>query len=141
MLAVCLRAKLLKMQLSEEVETVEETYLYYWFIFAANLSTLKRHFPYSLSSSILLANLCWEFILTWHRNVDELDALRAAVKCLQTVPSPHLREGKTLRSEFCLCKLEIEVLQNIDWYMGRTFEAHFLLNASMCLEKLAEIIH
>ncbi|PSN52085.1 Rab3 GTPase-activating protein non-catalytic subunit [Blattella germanica] len=59
----------------------------------ANLSTLKRHFPYSLSSSILLANLCWEFIMTWHRNVDELEALRAAVKCLKTIPSPHLKEG------------------------------------------------
>ncbi|KAJ4428920.1 hypothetical protein ANN_25916 [Periplaneta americana] len=59
----------------------------------SNLSTLKRHFPYSLSSSILLANLCWEFMLTWHRNVDELNALRAAIKCLQVIPSPHLKEG------------------------------------------------
>jgi hypothetical protein len=62
---------------------------------------LKRHFPYSLSSSILLANLCWEFMLVWDCSVDELDAVRAAVKCLQAVPSPHLRTGKMLISGFC----------------------------------------
>ena len=35
-------------------------------------------------------------MLTWRRNADKLDALCAAVKCLQTIPSPHLKEGMML---------------------------------------------
>jgi len=43
-------------------------------------------------------------MLTWNRNVDELDALCAAVKCLQTIPSPHLKEGRMSPAKFfCYC--------------------------------------
>ncbi|XP_021929910.1 rab3 GTPase-activating protein regulatory subunit-like [Zootermopsis nevadensis] len=88
----------------------------------ANLAILKCHFSYSLSSSILLANLCWEFMLAWHHNVDELNALHAAVKCLQAVPSPHLKAGKMLILGFCQLKLEILILwySEILRYLGKT---------------------
>ncbi|XP_063235843.1 rab3 GTPase-activating protein non-catalytic subunit isoform X2 [Bacillus rossius redtenbacheri] len=55
---------------------------------------LKKHFPYSLTSSVLLANLGWEYLLSWQRNTELiLEALEAAVSCLRTVPSPHMRQG------------------------------------------------
>jgi len=44
-------------------------------------------------------------MLTWNRNVDELDALYAAVKCLQTIPSPHLKEGRMLPAKSFCCSV------------------------------------
>ncbi|XP_067009858.2 rab3 GTPase-activating protein non-catalytic subunit isoform X1 [Anabrus simplex] len=57
------------------------------------LAILKHHFPYSLSCSVLLGNLCWEFMFNWHQTPDKLEALEAAVSCLRAIPSPHMKHG------------------------------------------------
>ncbi|KAK7862418.1 hypothetical protein R5R35_008896 [Gryllus longicercus] len=57
------------------------------------LALLKHHFPYSLSSSVLLANLCWEYMFAWHQSPDKLEALEAGIACLQVVPSPQMKHG------------------------------------------------
>ncbi|XP_047119989.1 rab3 GTPase-activating protein non-catalytic subunit [Schistocerca piceifrons] len=57
------------------------------------LAILKHHFPYSLSSSILLANLCWEYILHWQHNPDNMVALHSAIHCLNIIPSVHMKHG------------------------------------------------
>nr|CAD7257648.1 unnamed protein product [Timema shepardi] len=58
-----------------------------------HLALLKRYFPYSLTSSVLLANLCWEYLLAWQHGVDALEALDAAILCLRNIPSPHMMKG------------------------------------------------
>lgn len=55
---------------------------------------LKRYFPYSLTSSVLLANLCWEFAMSWNRDVSQLESLAAALSVLRQIPMKHMRHGK-----------------------------------------------
>ncbi|KAG8326312.1 Rab3 GTPase-activating protein non-catalytic subunit [Homalodisca vitripennis] len=57
------------------------------------LSVLRRQFPYSLADSVLLANITWEYILVWSKQVDQLQTLQAAITCLRVIPSPHLKHG------------------------------------------------
>lgn len=63
------------------------------FFFSERISMLKRHFPYSLTSSVLLANLCWEFVMAWSRNVANLEALEAALAVLRQIPMKPMRQG------------------------------------------------
>lgn len=58
-----------------------------------NLADLREHFPHSLAGNVLIANLCWEYVLAWSRDVEKLLYLQSALTCLSTVPSPHLRQG------------------------------------------------
>ncbi|XP_014614493.1 PREDICTED: rab3 GTPase-activating protein non-catalytic subunit [Polistes canadensis] len=57
------------------------------------LSLLKHHFPYSLTSSVLLANLCWEFAMAWNKNVSKLENLDAALTVLRHIPMKHMQHG------------------------------------------------
>ncbi|EZA61233.1 Rab3 GTPase-activating protein non-catalytic subunit [Ooceraea biroi] len=54
---------------------------------------LKRHFPYSLTSSVLLANLCWEFAMSWNKDITQLESLAAALAVLRQIPMKHMRHG------------------------------------------------
>lgn len=58
------------------------------------MALLKRHFPYSLTSSVLLANLCWEFAMSWDKDVTQLDSLAAALTVLRQIPMKNMRHGK-----------------------------------------------
>ncbi|XP_014472926.1 PREDICTED: rab3 GTPase-activating protein non-catalytic subunit isoform X1 [Dinoponera quadriceps] len=58
-----------------------------------NMVMLKRHFPYSLTSSVLLANLCWEFAMSWNKDVSQLESLAAALAVLRQIPMKHMRHG------------------------------------------------
>ncbi|XP_047351529.1 rab3 GTPase-activating protein non-catalytic subunit [Vespa velutina] len=57
------------------------------------LTLLKHHFPYSLTSSVLLANLCWEFAMAWNKNVSELEGLEAALTVLRHIPMKQMQHG------------------------------------------------
>ncbi|XP_075225489.1 rab3 GTPase activating protein isoform X2 [Lycorma delicatula] len=58
-----------------------------------DLSKLREHFPYSLASNSLSANLCWEHVLTWNKDIDSLTNLLSAINCLVIISDPHLRQG------------------------------------------------
>lgn len=60
-----------------------------------DLSNLRGHFPHSLAGNVLIANLCWEYVLAWSRDADKLLYLQSALTCLSTVPSPHLKQGNS----------------------------------------------
>ncbi|XP_012253512.2 rab3 GTPase-activating protein non-catalytic subunit isoform X2 [Athalia rosae] len=62
-------------------------------IIIEKITLLKRSFPYSLTSSVLLANLCWEFSMTWNKDVTQLKALEAALAVLRQIPMKHMRQG------------------------------------------------
>ncbi|KOC68340.1 Rab3 GTPase-activating protein non-catalytic subunit [Habropoda laboriosa] len=57
------------------------------------IKLLKRHFPHSLSSSVLLANICWEFAMSWNKDISQLKSLEAALSVLQQIPMKHMRHG------------------------------------------------
>ncbi|XP_017879707.1 rab3 GTPase-activating protein non-catalytic subunit isoform X3 [Ceratina calcarata] len=57
------------------------------------IKLLKRHFPYSLTSSVLLANVCWEFAMSWNKDISQLNSLEAALSVLQQIPMKHMRHG------------------------------------------------
>lgn len=61
---------------------------------ADKIILLKRHFPYSLTSSVLLANLCWEFAMSWNKDITQLESLAAALTVLRQIPMKNLRHGK-----------------------------------------------
>ncbi|XP_066592229.1 rab3 GTPase-activating protein non-catalytic subunit [Prorops nasuta] len=57
------------------------------------ISLLKNHFPYSLTSSVLLANLCWEFAMFWNKETRQLEALEAVLTVLRQIPLKHIKHG------------------------------------------------
>nr|XP_018910161.1 PREDICTED: rab3 GTPase-activating protein non-catalytic subunit [Bemisia tabaci] len=58
-----------------------------------SLIQLKKHFPYILSSSNILANLAWEYILAWQRSLETMELFSSAVQCLRLTPSLDLKQG------------------------------------------------
>ncbi|XP_051155116.1 rab3 GTPase-activating protein non-catalytic subunit [Leptopilina boulardi] len=57
------------------------------------ISLLKKHFPYSLTSSVLLANLCWEYVMFWCKDINNLEALEAALGILRQIPRKRMQQG------------------------------------------------
>ncbi|KAK6636122.1 hypothetical protein RUM43_009774 [Polyplax serrata] len=57
------------------------------------LALLKTRFPYSLTTSSLLSNLCWEYTAYWYKNVNDVEYLEAAVRCLEILPENKIRCG------------------------------------------------
>lgn len=61
------------------------------------LCLFRKQFPYSLADSVLIANITWEYILAWSRQVDYLQTLQAAIACLKVIPSAHLKQGTEIQ--------------------------------------------
>lgn len=57
------------------------------------MAMLKRHFPYSLTSSVLLANLTWQYVMFWSKDVARLEVLEAALTVLRQIPMKSMRQG------------------------------------------------
>ncbi|XP_058130083.1 rab3 GTPase-activating protein non-catalytic subunit [Anopheles ziemanni] len=51
-----------------------------------NLNILRLHFPFSLDSGQLLAQLAWEYIGAWSRNMPNVACLQAGLACLTAIP-------------------------------------------------------
>ncbi|XP_031839232.1 rab3 GTPase activating protein isoform X2 [Nomia melanderi] len=58
-----------------------------------HIMLLKRHFPYSLTSSVLLANVCWEFAMSWNKDISQIKSLESALFVLQQIPLKQMRNG------------------------------------------------
>lgn len=56
---------------------------YVWFM--NYLNTLRRHFPFSTQSGILLSYLTWDYMSMWSKNMTDLSYLKAALKYLDTL--------------------------------------------------------
>ncbi|XP_054260822.1 rab3 GTPase-activating protein non-catalytic subunit isoform X2 [Macrosteles quadrilineatus] len=59
----------------------------------ARLAELRQQFPYSLADNVLLANIAWEYVVAWTKQVDNLQSLQAAVSCLRAIPDSQLKQG------------------------------------------------
>uniref|UniRef100_A0A182Q7S3 Rab3-GAP regulatory subunit N-terminal domain-containing protein n=1 Tax=Anopheles farauti TaxID=69004 RepID=A0A182Q7S3_9DIPT len=51
-----------------------------------NLNILRLHFPFSLDSGQLLAQLAWEYIGAWSRNMANVACLQAGLASLKAIP-------------------------------------------------------
>lgn len=58
-----------------------------------NLNILKTQFPHSLKSSVILSNMSWEYILSWQKQIHDLDKLEAAVCCVKEICDAHIKTG------------------------------------------------
>lgn len=58
-----------------------------------HLNVLKKQFPYSLDSSAILANMCWEYALAWQKDIQNLSYLEGMLKCLQYINNSHIKQG------------------------------------------------
>uniref|UniRef100_A0A182K6M7 Rab3-GAP regulatory subunit N-terminal domain-containing protein n=1 Tax=Anopheles christyi TaxID=43041 RepID=A0A182K6M7_9DIPT len=54
-----------------------------------NLNILRLHFPFSLDSGQLLAQLAWEYIGAWSRNMANVACLQAGLASLKAIPRLH----------------------------------------------------
>lgn len=54
---------------------------------------LKKQFPHSLETSVLLVNMCWEYCLAWKQNITEINLLEAALSCLKHAKDVHMKNG------------------------------------------------
>lgn len=52
--------------------------------FVHYLSLLRKHFPFSLRSGVLLAYMIREYMHTWSENIESLEYFNAALDCLET---------------------------------------------------------
>lgn len=50
---------------------------------ALYIRSLRKHFPFSLTSGVLLAHLTWEFMSAWNENVQALELFNTALECLE----------------------------------------------------------
>lgn len=57
------------------------------------LNILKEQFPYSLDSSMVISNMCWEYALAWQKNIQDIPLLEASIQCLKAVGNLHIRQG------------------------------------------------
>lgn len=60
------------------------------------LEKLIATFPYSLNCNSLLANMTWEYVLTWKRGINDLRPLEAAIRTLKLIRCPHVKHGRSL---------------------------------------------
>lgn len=47
-----------------------------------HLAHLRKHFPFSLESGMILCQMVWEFMSHWSKNLSSLEHLEAGLKCL-----------------------------------------------------------
>lgn len=58
-----------------------------------HINLLRKQFPYSVNSSSLLTNMSWEYALAWQRDMQNLDLLQAAIRCLNCIRDVYMRQG------------------------------------------------
>lgn len=58
-----------------------------------HLNILRKQFPYSLNSNVLLTNMSWEYALSWQKDIQDIRKLEASLTCLNCITEPHLRTG------------------------------------------------
>ncbi|KAJ8980472.1 hypothetical protein NQ317_013225 [Molorchus minor] len=67
-----------------------------------SLNLLKSKFPYSLEASNLLANMAWEYAMTWQRDIQDLGNLEAAIKCSNCILNIQIKQvGKLPEDRLC----------------------------------------
>ncbi|XP_055855736.1 rab3 GTPase-activating protein non-catalytic subunit [Episyrphus balteatus] len=52
------------------------------------LQVLRRHFPFSLESGVILSLMSWEYMVHWSKDLQSLDHMRASLICLGTFKEP-----------------------------------------------------
>ncbi|XP_018329568.1 rab3 GTPase-activating protein regulatory subunit [Agrilus planipennis] len=58
-----------------------------------NLDLLRKQFPFSTESGIILTNMCWEYAMAWQKTAQDFSILEASLKCLNLITNIHLRQG------------------------------------------------
>ncbi|XP_018563175.1 rab3 GTPase-activating protein regulatory subunit [Anoplophora glabripennis] len=57
------------------------------------LNLLRKHFPYSLEASTILANMAWEYALAWRKDIQDLSILEAATTCMGFIENLQIKQG------------------------------------------------
>ncbi|KAL5279820.1 RAB3GAP2 family protein [Megaselia abdita] len=62
-----------------------------------HLVQLRKHFPFSLESGMVLCHMVWEFMSHWSKNLSSLEYLQAGLKCLEAFR----KEDQALKHGLC----------------------------------------
>lgn len=57
------------------------------------LSLLRQQFPLSTSSNYIIANMCWEYAISWQKCMTNTALMDSALHCLMNVTDLHIRLG------------------------------------------------
>ncbi|XP_072938596.1 rab3 GTPase-activating protein non-catalytic subunit [Epargyreus clarus] len=57
------------------------------------LSLLRRQFPLSTSASYIIANMCWEYAMSWQNCMTKTEEFMVVIHCLSTISNLHVRLG------------------------------------------------
>ncbi|CAB0019900.1 unnamed protein product, partial [Nesidiocoris tenuis] len=59
------------------------------------LELIRKYFPYSLTIDHLIANVCWEYVSSWAKQLDKTEFLVIGLRCLKLIPDLALKLGKS----------------------------------------------
>ncbi|BES87231.1 rab3 GTPase-activating protein [Nesidiocoris tenuis] len=57
------------------------------------LELIRKYFPYSLTIDHLIANVCWEYVSSWAKQLDKTEFLVIGLRCLKLIPDLALKLG------------------------------------------------
>lgn len=75
------------------------------------LELIKKYFPYSLTPSHIIANMCWEYVSTWAKKPDNNVLLKTGLHCLELIPDQSLKLGEPF----------LFLGECLDWLTSATF--------------------
>lgn len=67
---------------SEAPNTEHHTFLHYFHM-------LRKHFPFSMNSGVLLGQLAWEYMCEWSKNMSNFNYFVSAMACLAAIEPAH----------------------------------------------------
>lgn len=93
------------------------------------LNILRKHFPFSLQSGVLLSHMTWEFMCHWSKNLSNLAYLDAGLKCLDTIRESNyaLKHGLCCMIWNAQLKIPLEATKKLINKAGRLPKEKFCL--------------
>uniref|UniRef100_A0A1B0FY92 Rab3 GTPase-activating protein non-catalytic subunit n=1 Tax=Phlebotomus papatasi TaxID=29031 RepID=A0A1B0FY92_PHLPP len=97
-----------------------------------HLATLREHFPFSLQSSVLLAQMAWEYMCFWSKNLPALNYLVAGLECLKSISQKDwaIKHGLCVMIWNAHLKIPLEAIKKLINKVGR------LPKEKLCLQSI-----
>lgn len=92
------------------------------------LQIMRGNFPFSLESSKLLANMGWEYLCFWSKNLAELECLDAGIKCLDLIRNTAIRHAMCTMVWKAHLRIPLEATKKL------IFKAGKLPKEKLCLQ-------
>lgn len=93
-----------------------------------SLQIMRGNFPFSLQSSKVLANMGWEYLSYWSKNLAQLEYLEAGINCLELIREKAIRQAMCSMVWKAHLKIPLEATKKL------IFKAGKLPKEKLCLQ-------